>query len=185
MKRYDSLYEMAYKKEAYEQKIITPNMLNFIRHMIKLKLCDETYGNLFDKNLSIFAKKYQIDWMHQAAHLCGVLFRKLNEAQIDKPGTKEKSYLSVLDNMKSEIDNPYGAKQAIKDATTKFKYKDNVKDNFEKYSIYNLVEDEAWFKEIIQFLFSLKPIVNFCIIENEAKEKATHFISEFIKVFKK
>ena len=177
--------EAAYKQDAYEQKIISPRMLNFIRHMVKLKLCDPDYGNIIHPKLTSFCKQYKTGWIKESGQLCGIIFRKMKETKINSPGTKEKAYLSMLENMTAEIDNPDAAKQAVKDSLLSFKHREKAIRNFVAHQIFNQVADEEWFKTIIRFLYVLKPMRNECMDENEAREKAEEFIHSFVESFEK
>ncbi|MCU0849631.1 MAG: hypothetical protein MUD12_17260 [Spirochaetes bacterium] len=186
MKIYKKLFtEAAYKQDVYEQKIISPRMLNFICHMIKLKLCDPNYGNIIHPKLTSFCKQYKTDWIKESEQLCGIIFRKMKETKINSPGTKEKAYLSVLENMTAEIDNPDAAKQAIKDSVFSFKYHEEAIRNFDAHQIFNQAADEEWFKKIIRFLYTLKPVQNECMNENEGREKAKEFIHSFVESFER
>jgi hypothetical protein len=78
------LKEMAYKQYDFEQKILTVYMVNFYEDLVKLKLCDKAFSNIFNKNLYAHAKPYENDWKKQGIGLCKTLFNKMRTKKIDK-----------------------------------------------------------------------------------------------------
>jgi hypothetical protein len=176
MKRYE---EMGYRQGLFEEKIITPRLMIFMKHLFKVKLCDATLTNKFFKGLDNFTKKHLLTWENQSIKLFHEVLDKINEKVITT-GTKEKAYKSVIDNLDIEMNNPEGFDEALKKAISNHPKNEKIKKSFENFREDHDLTEEAWFKNIVDFLNSInikEPI-------NKNDQKFKEFIQNFIKNFK-
>lgn len=184
LKRYvpTVLKEMAYKQYDFEQKVLTVYMVNFYEDLVKLKLCDKLFSDVFDKKLYVHAKPYESDWKKQGISLCKTLFNKMRTKKIDKPGNMQKAFISVLENMDTEmIQRNHGVYNAISRATSDFKNKDIVLKKVEDWIKLSDLDTMSWFTSIAEFLIRLIPDHNIIPDEKIVEKEVTKFINNFLR----
>jgi len=182
IERYFRIFnEMAFDKQQYESKI-EMRMVNFMEHVVKLKLCDRDFGDAIYKGLSTYTKNWEKYWIGDCKDWIEKLFKFLNEQEI-KSSSKEKVYRSACENLTGYID-PNTLLEIIKKATSETdEFKKDLNYKVGSYRQKNKFEDTQWFKEILSFLQKLTPIKNKPISVDEAMKEFNIFIKKFMKDF--
>ena len=173
--------EMGYKQYDFEQKILTPVMREFYQHLIKLKMCDKEFSGIFHKDLYQHAIHFKSYWEEDALSKGMTIFKKLQTKTISKPGNMEKAYLSVLENMDTEMQlQSNGLYDAIENATSDFKYQQETLKQVKRWMRNIQLEDLPWFVNVTSFMETLKPRRNEMENLDPIREKLKEFISNFL-----
>ena len=182
LKRYNSLYEMAFEQEKYENKYIRPNMMGFITHIIKIKLSDPLFGDIIFKGISSFAEKYKNKWEKDAISYLLTIFKNFNKYKVKKPGSIERAFFSQIENMNGEYNymDLVRILQEVLDEHPKYRFfKHKIKKYFD--SPENHITTKDWFLKTLEFLqniFNTEKWKNDdAFIQNECK----NFIKKEIK----
>jgi hypothetical protein len=177
--------EMAFSADHFENSVIKPYALNIVKHFIKLKLCDKSFSDLFDKDLYPFIVQYKGYWIDDIFDFIKAMFNDMQESSIAKKDksrvSKEELYLSCIDNVFILLSSQNEALKAIKDGTTKFKNHDEVVDKAKRFLAKTRLREFDWIMDCYFFLYELSPTRN-AILDNDAiKEAYDKFIKNFSK----
>jgi len=159
--RYKPLFEMSYRLQDYENKIITPPMLKIFVHFIKYKLTDKIFANKIDTKIYPHCIRYKEYWTKEIGQTFLLLFRELSTTSIkSKTGSKERAYLSSLENTIALLSTEGHAIQAMRDATNKNKNSEEIRISINKFFFKYNVRDSDFISKVYSFFEDIKPIKN-------------------------
>jgi len=182
LQRYISRFdEMAFDKQKYEQKLET-YMTNFVTHIIKIKLCDKSFGDEIYKGLSSYCSVSKNYWEKESEDILYTMFVFLNEQNM-KSSSKEKAYISASNNILGLMMDELLS--ILKDVTSKYKNQDLVLEKYKFFKHKVHYYNEPWFRNIIKFVKSLTPKGNNPITKEEAIKHYQQFLNNFLSEFKK
>ncbi len=181
---YKSLFEMAFKPSDFESNVVDPRVINIYKHFIKYRLSvDEDFSNNFHKNLySFIAKKGLKDYWKKEIHVfISSLMKDIKEVNIKKgyKNTKEKIYLSSIENNLILLSSKNQDVKAVKQATSEYKNNKEVEKNAKYFFKFNSVRELDWMISVYKFLISIKPIKNQVKSNEEIDKLFNNFIDTF------
>ncbi len=176
------IYEKYFKEMGYSQQkiedIITGNFEQLILYWIKIQLTKKEFGDKYIfKGVSDYAKKSIWNWMLTLDKHIKIIFQQLEENNIVSPknATKEKAYLSVLENMKVW---DYRYDNEIKNSFKKWSDYDKFEKYFEIFILNKSFDEFDFYKQLLDFLFTIKPNKNQVMKKEEVLNKFHNWLKE-------
>lgn len=182
--KYTPLFEMAFKPSDFEANVVDPRIMNIYKHFIKYRLSvDKSFCNNFDKNLYNFISKKKLkDYWKKEIHIfISSLMKDIKDVNIKKgyKDTKEKIYISSVENNLILLSSKNQDIKSIKQATSEYKNNKEVEKNVKYFFKFNSVREIDWMIDVYKFLISIKPIKN----EVRTIEEIDKLFNNFIDIF--
>lgn len=151
--------EMPISYAKLEQKL-NSNFTVIMEHFLKYKLTDRDFSSKIDKDLYSKVYSYREYWKKDIQIKVKIFWTDLKNYVITGKHNdrKEKAYLEILVDMKSEISSKF--EDIILETVSKQSdsYKLQLKNSLRNYMIYNeFGPDSDWFKEFYNFFLEIKP----------------------------